>query len=252
MTIYQYNDISNSITCFMGKQRATKTISAVKKTAEDLIKIKENIKFLENKNKLTELEQDRLNKFNNFELWSNLTLNKKIFGTYRKISVSEIRKIYEKKEDIKNKLILLDDLFKDYDSRNSMSKENIALSHFTTEIGKLGNILNYVSHFSKRIEIRLRDMTENFIWCRKGNIKNISFIHDNRKYIIKNLFIDCEDYYKTDYTKKELKKLVSYQKCYKEYIDFANDFDISKKVCVNKNFFYIYKYFKYYKTDEVI
>lgn len=246
--------ISFSITCFMGKQRSGKTLSMISTSYIQWKKIKEIIKDLETRKNISEIEKDRLEKFKKYELWSNLNLNPKIWGKYTRITPKELLEMYKAKTPLKYKLLVLDDLFKDMDSRNSFSEENKALSYFTTEIGKNQNILNYVSHFSHRVEKRLREMTENFILCKKGKFFSIKMDLGEQVYIFKNVWLEDYDYYEENAEIKNLKEMVIKQITYNEYIDFESEFgDIVKREDSSKlNYLTAFKYFKYYNTEEVI
>lgn len=241
-------NISFSISCFLGKARGGKTGSMVEWAEQILQKIELTIKELENKPKLNEIEKKRLNKFKKFETWSNLELNKNIFKKYKKITLNEIMEMYKNKISIKYKLLIIDDLFKNLDSRLSLTDTNRCLSYFITEVGKSSNILLYVSHFRHRVDLRLREMTENFIWCKKGKLYNIKL--DN--FLIKNVWIEDFDYYKLENEKKELNKMIIKQIFLKEYINFEDNYgEIEKK---EKKVRYIKgtDFFDLYNTEEVI
>lgn len=242
-----YIPLSFSISCFMGKQRAGKTLSMVANSYFTFLQIKEIIFDLEHKKILSVTEKERLTRLKKVEIWSNLKLNTKIYGNYKLITANEIMNLYKQNIKIENKLIILDDLFKHIDSRNSMSDENKAFTYFTTEIGKNNNILNYVSHFTTRTEIRLRQMTEFFIWCRKGYFIDLKI----GKHKLKDVWIEDKDYYKLA-NEEELKNMIISQCFFKEYIDFSKDFSLSEKKLELKNYLRGYDFFKHYDTKEII
>lgn len=240
--------LSFCITLFMGKQRSGKTLSLVDFGYNTLLEIKYQEDLLLKKKNLTKTEKKRLKILSNFELWTNLNLNKKIYGDYKIITPSELMRMYKEKQEISNKLLLFDDLFKDLDSRLHGKEKNRVLSYFTTEIGKKENILGYVSHFSNRIELRLRSMTENFIVCKKGKLYDIKF---NNGKILKNVWREDKNYYKLE-DEKELKRMVIKQVTYKEEIDFSKDYDSPEKQVYDVEYINAYPYFKHYDTKEII
>lgn len=232
--------------CFMGNARAGKTLSMVETGYNTLLEIKIEVKRLKDKGKLNDTEKKRLSILDKIEIWSNLTLNKRIFGDYRKIDVTEILEIYDKKEEITNKLIMIDDIFKAVDSRNFMKKENKAFGYFLKEIGKKHNILLYVSHFDTDVEIRLRNLTDVFVLCKKGRFQKIKLPNGNDI----DVFIEEKNYYELK-TEKELKNMVVYQMYFKKFIDFDNYF-VLKRELVDEKYIKAFKYFKYYNTMEVV
>ncbi len=211
--------------------------------------IKSEIHRLKQKKKLTISEKRRIITFRKFEIWSNLHLNKRIYGNYKFITPDRVMEIYENKEIIENKLILFDDIFKDLDSRDYGKKKNKILSYFTTEIGKQENILKYVSHFSRNVELRLRSMTENFNVCKKGKIKRLQ-LDKNR--VFDGIWVEDEDYYEFITNPNILNKMVIYIETFKERIDFSKDYDITRKKLFDWEFLEAHKFFKHYNTREVI
>jgi hypothetical protein len=242
-------NISFDITAYMGKQRSGKTISLIRDGYNTLLFIKSEEQRLKKKKTLTISEKNRLKIFSRFELWTNLHLNKKIYGNYKYITPDLIMELYEKKKHIENKLLLFDDIFKDLDSRDFGKKKNKLLSYFTTEVGKKSNILKYVSHFSRNVEIRLRSMTENFCVCKKGKIYKL---HLGNKKSFNGIWIEDIDYYEFVTNPNVLKQMVIQIQTYKEEIDFSKDYDLTKKKLYDWSFFYAEKYFKHYDTKEVI
>ena len=232
----------------MGKQRAGKTLSMVADGYYTLLKIKEKEYFLKRKKNLTPTDKKRLETYSNFELWSNLNLNRKIYGNYRHITPDEVLDLYKRRTIIRNKLILFDDIFKELDARLHGKEKNKILSYFTTEIGKSQNILYYVSHFTRRVELRLRSMTEFFIWCKKGRFIKLKFRNGK---IMPNIWKEYEDYYQYEEDEAELKKMIIKQEYYKEYVDFTKDF-LPKKKLERVEYLRAFDFFSHYDTGEIV
>lgn len=242
------NYVAFKIRGFMGNPRAGKTISMVADGNNTFIDIKDNAEILKHKKHLTVLEQERLKIFDSFEIMSNLHLNKDIYGNFTYLDADTLLQYYKDKKPLEYKLIMLDDFFKKVDSRNFMADSNKVYSYFFTEIGKRHSILLYVSHFTSMVEKRLKNLTEDFVLCQKGYFDKLE--------IGKNLFdifIEDEDYYNLK-DEKELKKMVIRQLYLKRFIDLSkidSDIDFERKV-YREEFLEAYKYFKHYKTGEII
>jgi hypothetical protein len=241
----------------MGNPRSGKTGSMVLDGYNMMLMLKEYVYNLELKKKITELERKRLDLFKSFELWSNLNLNKKIFGEYKKISVKDIIDIYYNKTAINNKIILLDDLFKEIDSRDTMRKielpngDKVSLStifsHFCLEIGKSNNILDYVTHYDGMIEKRLTPVTEFFIFCQKGHYKTLKF----KEFEIKNIWVEDDNYYDLSQDKTFNETIIIKHYISKNQIDFNDKMEIKRNV-VDVDFIEGKKFFNLYNTGEVI
>jgi len=242
-------EISFSISVYMGKQRSGKTLSMVADSYNTLLNIKEYELYLNSKKKLTNIEKKRLNLFSKFELMSNLKLNKNIFGNYIHITADNLLEMYKSKVPIENKIILLDDFFKTVDSRRFASDSNRVYSYFFTEIGKKKNIMKYVSHFDKMVELRLRSMTEYFIWCKKGKFKEINYKENNEIKSLK-IFVEDENYYKLE-DQDDLNKMIIQQNYFSEFLDFEKDL-ISKKRLIDRQYIQANKYFNLYDTQEIV
>ncbi len=242
--------ISFRITLFMGGARSGKTLSMVAECYSIWIDIKTLEKELLSKSKLTTYEKEILIILQNFEIWSNLDLNKKIYGKYyKKKTLDDILELYKNKVEIKNKLLVFDDLFKDLDNRKFATNKNQILSYFVTEVGKKQNILLYVSHFSRKMEIRVREMTQDFIECKKGKYFSIRF-EDER--IFNYIWLEDEDYFELEMNPKNLKRMVIQHTYYYDYIDYQKEFKIPKRKFKKVEYLQASKYFKHYKTGEVI
>ena len=74
-----YN-ISFRITLFMGNARSGKTLSMVALTYKIWLDIKSLEEDLLSKPKLSSYEKNILSALQDFEIWSNLDLNKRIYG----------------------------------------------------------------------------------------------------------------------------------------------------------------------------
>ena len=239
-------NVSFNISTYMGKARSGKTLSMVASGYNTLLEILTYIE--DNKNSKNKFIKDRVNMFKKFRVWSNLNLNRNIFGDYRHIDFNTLIEMYEKKEPIEYVILLIDDIFKNVDSRNIMNKKNKVFSYFITEIGKKKNILKYVSHFQSMVEIRLRNFTETFIYCQKGKLKDFKINGKTYKNLI---WQEEEDYYKLDEKLSELKKIVIKQNYLKEYIDMKQDLQVYKKV-YDTRFLEAYPFFKMYNTGEIV
>lgn len=237
--------ISFTIKCFMGMPRSGKTISMVAEGYNTFLEIKDIVYQLEHKKKLTPVEKNRYDIFSKFELMSNLTLNKDIYGDYINITPEKLINMYEKKEKIQYRLILIDDIFKKFDSRDFMKKSNKIFSYFITEIGKMHNILLYVSHFDTLIEKRIKEMTEVFIICDKGEFKTVQL---NGKLF--NVFKKYDDYYKM-LPNNELKRMRIRQRYLRNFIDIERNLEVRKKVFL-ETYLKAYDYFNHYNTGEVV
>lgn len=242
--------ISFNKTCYMGKERSGKTLSLVADGYDTLLFIRKtahNLKEKQKKKKLNSIELQRLKIMDSFELWSNLKLNKRIYGDYKIITVDKIKEMYEQKIIIEHKLLLLDDIFKDLDALNFAREKNKIVGYFMTEIGKKQNIVRYVSHFSRKVELRLKELTEFFVRCRRGKYKKLKY---KNKFI--DLWIEDKDYFKLELEPSELKKMIIEQTYYTDYIDFSQDYAIPKRKIVKKTYINGFNFFKHYDTGEVI
>lgn len=239
-------DITFTIKCFMGNARAGKTLSMVATAHDYWLEIQTELERLKYKKRLSNTEKTRFNILNNFEIWTNLSLNKRIYGNYKKLNFDMLLALYESKKSINNKLIVLDDFFKGVDSRDTQKTENKVFSYFFTEIGKCHNILLYVSHFDSMVEIRLRNLTEWFILCKKGKFTKIK-LDDNK---ILNMFIEDPEYYKLE-KEKELKKMIIQQSYFRKFIDFKVDFEITREL-EKQEYIKAYPFFKHYNTMEIV
>jgi len=244
--------ISFDVSCYMGKQRSGKTLSMVARGYEILFFFQNYIYDMKLKKekgkKLTKFERNRLALFKKYNILSNLNLNKRIFGDYEHFSAKDLLRLYQSKEKIENRIILLDDFFKDIDSRDFGRESNKVFSYFITEIGKKKNILLYVSHFDSMVEKRLRQHTENFILCRKGKMYDIRL--PNGK-LLKNVWREDENYYTLD-TEKESKKIIIQQNYFKDYIDFDHQGFIFDKNLQRIDYLEAYHYFNMYDTGEIV
>lgn len=241
--------ISFSISCFMGKQRSGKTLSMVAQTYNIYFYIKNYIAEIDlkikQKRKVTELEMKRYDLFKKYTILSNLTLNREIFGDYEQIKSKDLVTWYKDGRSISNKIIALDDFFKDIDSRDFGKNSNKIFSYFITEIGKKENILLYVSHFDTMVEKRLRGMTEHFILCRKGKFIKL---RKGDKLLDTHIWKEEDDYYKLSL---EPENIVIQQNFLGSYIDFSSEI-IAKKYLDKIEYLKAKKYFDMYNTKEIV
>lgn len=241
---------------FGGNQRSGKTLSMVNDGYNILLRIKELIYIMERK-RLTLLEKERLKMFKDFELWSNLDLNRNIFGNYKQLTIKDIVEIYVNKTPIVNKIILIDDIFKEIDNRDTMKKTELPsgekvllstiLSHFCLEIGKSGNILDYVSHYDGMIEKRLNPATEFFIYCSKGHYKTLNC----GSFKINNIWIEDVNYYDITTDKNWNESIIIKQNICKKAVDFNDKMEVKRNI-YEVDYIEGKKYFNMYKTKEVI
>lgn len=245
-------NISYNITLYAGKQRSGKTLSMVNGGYHKLLDMKYYCmcvdELLKLKIKIPNFILQRYASFKKFELWSNLTLNKKYFGNYKKIGIKELTEIYENKVPIHNKLILIDDLFKAVDNRKFMDAVNIIMSYFITEVAKGENIFDYVSHTDRTFERRIKDHTENFVYCKKGELIDLELPNG---YIISNVFKESDDYYKLINSETELKSMVIEQSWCTQEIDFLKDWNMTRSVDEVK-YIEAHPVFKLYNTKESV
>ena len=244
-----YN-ISFRITLFMGNARSGKTLSMVALTYKIWLDIKSLEEDLLSKPKLSSYEKNILSALQDFEIWSNLDLNKRIYGKYyKKKTLDDILELYKNKVEIKNKLLVFDDLFKDLDNRKFATNKNQILSYFITEIGKKQNILLYVSHFSTKIEKRVREMTQDFIECKKGKYFSIRLPSGK---LFQYAWIEDKDYFKLEMNQSNLKRMIIQHTYYKDYIDYKKEFTIPTRKFLKVEYLKASGYFNHYKTGEII
>ena len=242
--------ISFRIILFMGNARAGKTLSMVARAYSIWLDIKSLQKELKSRKKLTGHQQKILSALQDFEIWSNIDLSKKIYGKYyKKKTLDDILEMYKNKTEIKNKLLVFDDLFKDLDNRKFASEKNQILSYFVTEIGKKQNILLYVSHFSRKMELRVREMTQDFIQCKKGKYFSLRLEDGN---IFNYIWLEDEDYFELELDEKKLKLMVIQHIYYKDYIDYEKEFVTPTRKFQKIKYLRAYNYFKHFKTGEVV
>jgi len=243
-------NLTFEIACFMGKARAGKTLSMVANGYETLLAIKESVYYLEKKlkekKKLTDTELRRYNLLADFKLMSNLNLNKKIFGDYTQMSAESLLEMYKEKKEIKHYLILMDDLFKTLDNRDFLKEKNKIFSYFITEIGKKENILLYVSHFENMVELRLRNFTEKFIYCQKGEFINIKISNRNLR-----IFKEFDNYYDWEHNTKKENEMYIQQSILRNYVNLNNNLEVKKHI-VAVEYVKANKYFNMYNTGEII
>lgn len=243
-------NLSFTITDFMGRPRSGKTLSMVSIGERTYSNIKTYCIAIDTaKRKGIPIDRIRLERYNlykKYKVISNLDLDTDIFGDYERLTVNRLMEMYENKEKIQYSIILLDDIFKTIDSRKFMKKVNMAMSYFITEIGKSENILYYVSHFSNMIDYRLRKFTEYFVYCQKGEI--ITLLNGKQKI---RVFKEYDNYYKRQPIEK-LKRMVIKQTWFRDKLDMDN-FDLRNVREIDK-IMYIpaYPIFSLYNTKEII
>jgi len=71
-------------------------------------------------------------------------------------------------QNVKNSIILFDEINTSMDSRNYKSSDQIFFSHLFQQMGKIGNTLLYTSQREHLIEKRIRDQTDYVIKCSKN------------------------------------------------------------------------------------
>ena len=124
--------------------------------------------------------------------------NLKNMKNYHRIKVSNILKKYTNEKDKpdfkvnwefwekvrkkhKNYSIYLDEIHNIIHSRRSMSKVNILMSKWVSQIRKIlsdspNNHLYLISQTLRKIDIDFRDLAQIFIWCRKFDINGNIYI----------------------------------------------------------------------------
>lgn len=133
-----------SIELYIGEKRSGKTLTMIAETYE----------FLQ--------------LYPKTKVYANLHLNKKYFPTFQHIEKKDIEDFYEKKEEMKNCIFLIDEGHIFLDSRNFMQKGNLKMSYLFGQMGKRGNILKLTTHFPNLIDYRARLYAERYIYIQKG------------------------------------------------------------------------------------
>lgn len=242
--------INFEIDNFGGKARAGKTLSMVLTTYAIFFNIQKFIYYTElrikHKERVSNIEKDRLELFKKIRIISNLHLNKGVFGNYIYLTGDQLFDMYKKGDPIKYYLFALDDFFKTCDSRNFMKEKNKVYSYLFTEVSKGHNIFLYVSHFKGMVEKRLKDFTEKFIICDKGELKTCRY---KGKKI--QIFEKYPNYYDLDLNlparanKMYIRNVVKQNILNPETLEFE-----LKEIAVN--YFKASKGFHLYNTEEVI
>lgn len=233
---------------FKGEPRSGKTLSMVAHGYNDFLEIKTMEYDLLKKKKLNQFEKDRLKIFSDFKIMSNLDLNKKIYGEYEYITFQTIINMYENKRKIRNRLILFDDIFKYMDSYEFLKKNQRQFVYFLKECGKTNNIFYYVAHYETDVARRLRLLTEYEITCRKGKISQL--VLENGETI--DFFEEDSDYYEFKNTQKEINSIIIENTQEKKKRMVINGVKRDIITLYNPEYIEARKFFKHYKTGEVV
>lgn len=141
---YKGNRFANySIEMYLGEVRSGKTLTMVAETYEQT-------------------------KGTDAKVYSNIHLNKKLFPRYKYITRQDLIGYYNKKEQFKNAIFLIDEIHIFADARKFMNKDNQAIGYFVGQMGKRGNTLRGTTHFDDLIDYRIRLYCERWVYIEKG------------------------------------------------------------------------------------
>lgn len=200
-----------SIEIWLGEIRSGKTLGMVAETYEDI------------------------QKDPTLKIYSNIWLNKEYFPHYEHISVSDLERYWESKEEFQNCIFLLDELHQFLDSRSFMHKGQKAITHLLGQLGKRQVTLRGTTHFLDMLDLRLRQYCERKIFITKGLLFNMRqwkpILNVNR------ILSDDENNMLCIKAESTIRKLINFQ--FMEIIDRV-DFILAKK------------YFNMYDTHELV
>lgn len=122
-----------------------------------------------------------------YKIYSNFHL--KI--PYEPLDFSTLFKMAENQEDLKNVVILLDEVHILLDARSGMRKENKVVTFWLNQTRKMGVKLYYTTQHEDQIDKRLRFGTDFFVFC-----EGIKYLKDNGKeyFIAVNRITDGDNY----------------------------------------------------------
>lgn len=158
------------------------------------------------------------------QILTNIGLNKKVFKTYKMITLEDIKNY--RNWEYNNMTVVLDELHTLLDSRKSFTDINIILSYWFLQSRKRNvNILG-TTQFIHQIEKRVRNNIDYLINCscyKKYN-KNSQYVDEKgiptNFYVYQNLY----NHSKNKYTRKDLFFANEYFYLYDTYeiVDFSN------------------------------
>lgn len=70
-------------------------------------------------------------------------------------------------KNVRNSVILFDEIHTAMDSRNTKSSDQIYFTHLFSQMGKFGNTLLYTSQRFNAVEKRIRENTDFFFWATR-------------------------------------------------------------------------------------
>jgi hypothetical protein len=103
---------------------------------------------------------------NGYTIYSNISLDKRYFKTYEKISHKDIMGWVEGDVQFKKAFFILDEVHVYLDSRMGMSKKNVIFTYFILQTRKRNVRIGYTTQFFDQVDKRLRQPTEVIISCQ--------------------------------------------------------------------------------------